>query len=187
MNATGMREVIVGVAAMALSLQPARGQAPSAFSTIDVRSPAAPRPLIAGGATHLVYELYITNLSPRETVLDAVDVTDRTAAAGAMPLLHLEGAALDSALRRVGAPRDDREPPHVLPGGRTAVLFLWVTLDGGAPPAALSHRFATHLAGVAHIAQRFAIDWVRLYDEGRDGRGRHPVRLRVLHARGKPG
>jgi murein DD-endopeptidase MepM/ murein hydrolase activator NlpD len=226
-----------GVAAM-LVVSVAWAQGPAAFPTLDMRVPAAPRPLAAGGATHLAYEIHLTNLSARSTTLDAVEVRDRTSARDAAPLMRLEGEALGHALRRLGAPRVDSDT-RVLPGGRTSVLFVWVTLNSGLVPEALTHRFTFRmadlpdseasrrtgsdpasegtpftidgvevpvasqrprvvgpplegdhwlaangpdngtdhrrtllsLAGQARIAQRFAVDWVRLYDDGRTFRG----------------
>jgi murein DD-endopeptidase len=163
---------------------------------------------------------------------------DRSASPDTPPLLRLEGDALEAALRLLGAPPDATEK-GVLPGGRTALVFVWVTLRAGTFPRALAHRFAIRLAspdGGAHsadahatrvtdetalvvsgvdvavskreprvigpplegdhwlaangpgnepdhrrtllalagegrIAQRFAIDWVRLFEEGRTFRG----------------
>ena len=147
------------------------------------------------------------------------------------------GAAAVDALKRPGAPPDDAEK-RVLPGGRTAMVFVWVTVRQGTVPAALTHRFALKLAnpdatpasqpsvtrvtdesaisvrgvdvsvstkvprvvapplegdhwlaangpgnepdhrrtllslnGEGRIAQRFAIDWVRLFEDGRTFRG----------------
>jgi murein DD-endopeptidase MepM/ murein hydrolase activator NlpD len=223
---------------LALGMELASGQTPAGFPTLDVRVPVSPRPLVGDGATHLVYELHITNLSTRGTVLDAVDVRDPQAPHDAPPLLHLEAEALDAVLQRPGAPANDAER-RVLPGGRTSLLFMWLTLRSGSVPEALTHRFETHvanppvpgssspppstaategqaltisgvevpvsakrprvlrapiegdhwlaangpdnaanhrrtllaLAGQGRIAQRFAIDWVRLFDDGRTFRG----------------
>ena len=92
-----------------------------------------------------MYELHITNVSSRRTTLDAVDVIDGSASPNTPPLLNLEGSALEAALRLLGAPPDEAEK-RVLPGGRTALVFVWVTLRAGAVPAALTHRFALQLA-----------------------------------------
>jgi murein DD-endopeptidase MepM/ murein hydrolase activator NlpD len=225
------------IGALTVLLAPLTGQTTSVFAPIDVRVPVPPRPFVAGGATHLAYELHITNLSPRPTTLETVDVMERSAAAGAAPLLHLEGEPLDSALRLLGAPPDAAKT-RILPGGGTAIVFVWVTLRAGIVPAALTHRFALGqessdgaslpgghsarvtdepavlvrgvdvpvstndppvvgpplegdhwlaangpdngsdhrrvllaIAGQGRIAQRFAIDWVRLFEDGRTFRG----------------
>jgi hypothetical protein len=201
---------------------PLFGQPARVFPGIDVRVPVPPRPFVAGGTTHLVYELHITNLSPRQTTLDTVEVLEETGPRDAPPLLRLERDTLDAALYRPGAPPDDKEK-RTLSGGRTAIVFLWVTLQGRTAPAKLGHRFEVRmdgapapifingveipvsqapvpvigpplegnlwlaangpdngighrrtllaLAGEARIAQRFATDWVRLFDDGRTFRG----------------
>src|SRR5262249_54968806 len=146
---------------------------------------------------------------------------------GAIPLLRLERDALEAALYRPGAPAGDEEK-RILPAGRTAIVFVWVSLRARAVPATLTHRFDVRvdgpssaaeasalsasgvdvsgsqkappvigpplegnlwlaangpdndvghrrtllaLAGEARIAQRFATDWVRLFDDGRTFRG----------------
>jgi hypothetical protein len=224
---------ITALFAIGLMLSPASAQTPSLFPTIDVRVPVPPQQLVGGGATHLVYELHIANLSTAPTTLDAVEVRDRSAGPNAPALLRLEGETLRAALWRAGAPPDDSDR-QVLPPGRPSVVFVWLTLPAGAVPSALTHRFATAVAvpgtsgqgagetaeqpvivegveqlvsltdprvigppvegdhwlaangpdngsdhrrallalsGQARIAQRFAIDWVRLYDSGRTFEG----------------
>lgn len=68
-----MRSTFVATigAVIALAL-PLAGQTPAVFAPIDVRLSVPPRPFVADGVTHLVYELHITNLSLRRTTLDAV-------------------------------------------------------------------------------------------------------------------
>ena len=180
-----------------------------------------------------MYELHVTNLSARQTTLDGVEVRDRAAAREGEPLLRLEGSALDAAIRRLGAPREDPEK-RILPGGRTSLVFIWVTMPPGPVRASLTHRFTFHVAspaisgsppaanesqsftitgvdvvvsrnkprfigpplegdlwlaangpdnesdhrrtlfafsGESRIAQRFAIDWVRLYEDGKTWTG----------------
>lgn len=120
-------------------------QPPAAFPTLDVRVPVAPAPAAGAGRTHLAYELHIANLSGRPTTIDAVDVRDRAAAPGAAPLLHLEGATLEAAMRRPAAAPDDKDK-RLIPGGRVALVFIWVTLaEGAAMPTALTHRIATRV------------------------------------------
>jgi murein DD-endopeptidase MepM/ murein hydrolase activator NlpD len=234
-----MRSILAAIiGAMTISVASLTGQPASVFAPIDVQVPVPPRPFVAGGATHLVYELHITNLSARRITLQTIDVMDRSASPDAPPLLHLAGAALNSALRLLGAPPDNAEN-RMLPGGRTAILFVWATLRPGAVPAALTHQLTVELAvvdtaaghsdqhsarvteeravvvrgidvvvstnqpsvigpplegdhwlaangpgngpdhrrtllavtGEGRIAQRFAIDWVRLFEEGRTFKG----------------
>jgi murein DD-endopeptidase len=125
-------------------IPPASGPART-FPTIDGHVPVPPAPLVGGGRTHLVYELYLANLSARETTLEAIDVRDPSASLQVAPLLRLEGAALDAAIQRAGVPPDDAHK-RVLQGGQLAIVFVWVSLPAGvAVPAALTHRFAIHV------------------------------------------
>ena len=222
--------------AIAVLIAPLAGQSGAVFAPIDVRVPTPPRSFVGGGATHLVYELHVTNLSSRRVTLETVDVMDRAASSDLPPLLHLEGAALEAALRVLGPPPRDSDR-RVLPAGGTALVFVWVTVRQDAVPAAVTHRFAVRFedaeappqsgqapaappgseimirgvdvavatdptpvigpplegdhwlaangpgnepdhrrtllapAGEGRIAQRFAIDWVRLFDDGRTFRG----------------
>jgi hypothetical protein len=128
-------------------------QTRAVYPQLDVRVPVPPRPLIGGGSTHLAYELHITNLSPQAVTLNAVEVLDATGSRATV--MRLEGAALDAATRHAGA-QPDAAVKRVLGGGQTMFVFVWVTLKSG-PPSALAHRFA--------------IDWVRLHDDGRTLRG----------------
>ena len=115
------------------------------FATIDGHVPVPPSPLVGGGRTHLVYELYLANLSSHETTLDAIDVRDSASPADAAPLLRLQGVALDAAIQRPAVPSDHAQK-RVLQGGQLAIVFVWLTLPAGAPtPAALTHRFVTHV------------------------------------------
>jgi len=144
--------LIVCVAASASIVEPlppgpqaTTSSAERTFATIDGHVPVPPSPLIGGGRTHLVYELYLANLSSHETTLDAIDVRDSAASPDAGPLLRLQGAALDAAIQRANVPTD-HAPRRVLQGGQLAIVYIWLTLPAGAPtPAALTHRFATHI------------------------------------------
>ena len=234
-----MRSTSIGAAARlaaALALvMPLAAQTPTVFPSLDVHVPMAPRPFAVAGVTSLVYELHVANVSSRRTTLDAIEVRDSAAPADAMPLLRLEGESLLAALQQPSAPGDDPDR-RVLTAGRTAVIFVWVSLRGREVPSMLTHRFAVRtaaaptgqpssstappddvavvvngvatsvskaqprvmgpplegdhwlaangpdngsghrrtilaLAGEGRVAQRFAIDWVRLFDDGRTFRG----------------
>jgi murein DD-endopeptidase MepM/ murein hydrolase activator NlpD len=222
-----MKPMILVTLGLLLLVAPSRAQ--DAFPTIAVQTPAGPRPLIGGGRTHLAYELYLTNLSARDATVESIEVRDARQADGPV-LLRLEGAALAGSSRRLG-PSD--EGATALPGGRTEIVFVWVTLPSTAVPTSLTHRIAIRtgslapagttatgeassltvrgydvavsplappvidaplegddwlaangpdndtghrravfaLNGAPRIAQRFAIDWVRLFPEGRTWRG----------------
>jgi hypothetical protein len=212
------RTAILSVAViLAASLVVAQAQV--TFPTLDIRVPVPPRPLVAGGAVHLAYEIHLTNFSGVPTRLDSVDVREAAQPEEAS-LASFQGAQLDGALLRLGAPPANGET-RVIPPGQSAVLFLWITLTSTRVPTSLTHRIrfnvqgaaftiegvevlpspalprvvgpplegdawlavngpgnaAGHrraliaLGGQARIAQRFAVDWVRLYDDGRTVRG----------------
>ena len=215
----------VVAAAACFAITQTSAQAPASFSTLNMRVPVPPRPLVAGGRTHFAYELHIANMSARAVSLDRVEVRERSAGAGTPPLLRLEADALGAAIRKFGSPPDDKER-RLIAGGQSAVLFVWITLESHELPRTLTHRVELQgpvseketgtvsvegievavssqlpriigpplegdhwlaangpdnatghrrtllsLSGEAHIAQRFAIDWVRLHDDGRTYRG----------------
>jgi hypothetical protein len=212
---------------------------PPVFPPVDVHVLAPPRAFVAGGEAHVAYELHLRSLSSRRLTLERIEVRDRDEPiTGRPPLLSLEGAALDAALMRPGAPLDDSER-RVLTAGRTAIVYVWVRASPQAVPAVLTHRFTVRaetpppenahdqvlgppqtpggaleirgvdvpvsmkrppvigaplvgdswlagngpdnsvghrrvmmaLAGEGRFPQRFAIDWIRLFPDGRTFRG----------------
>ena len=81
-----------------------------------------PTPFTAGGQTHLIYELHVTNLSSRQIVFDAIEVENGKAIA-ADPLLRLEGQALSGAVRRLGAPAEDSNRAYLAAGRALSCLY----------------------------------------------------------------
>ena len=228
---------VVFVAVLAASTVIA-GDLPPVFPPIDVQVLARPRAFVAAGVAHVVYELHVRSLSSRRLTLERVDIRDRAEPLSRPPLLCLEGAVLDAALMRPGAPLDDPER-RVLTAGRTAILYVWIQVSPHAVPATLTHRFAVRadtpapahahdqvlgppqigggsieirgvdvpvsmkappvisaplagdmwlagngpdnsvghrrvmmaLAGEGRFPQRFAIDWVRMFPDGRTFQG----------------
>lgn len=225
---------VVALAAAAVAAE----DLPAVFPPVDVQVLAHPRAFVAAGAAHIVYELHVRSLSSRRVTLERVEVRDRDQPAARPPLLDLEGATLDAALMRPGAPLDDTER-RVLTPGRTAVVYVWVRTPPNAMPAMLTHRFVVRaetpspanahdqvlgppqagggvveiagvdvpvvkktlpivsaplagdmwlagngpdnsvghrrvmmaLAGEGRFPQRFAIDWIRLFPDGRTFQG----------------
>jgi hypothetical protein len=108
---------------------------------IDIGIPQPPMPLRADDHTHLVYELHVTNLSAGVISLKSVDVS-----AGGHSLAHLEGADLSHALGHPGVGGTVPESERLrLNGGMRAVVYMWVTLDSAASPAALDHRIVVQV------------------------------------------
>jgi murein DD-endopeptidase MepM/ murein hydrolase activator NlpD len=179
----------------------------------DIAAPVPPTAFKAGGKTHLVYELHITNFGQSDCILTRLEVFG----AGENPLGRYEGNELASLLARPGTPPSVEKPR--IGAGLRAVVYLWLSLEpGAAVPTTLRHRLVAKVGdfpeelsvgdtpvaprkgvvaispplrggewlaangpsnisghrralipvdGQAHIAQRFAIDWVQLREDGR--------------------
>ncbi len=104
----------------------------------EVRVPKAPTAVAADGKMWLNYELYITNLFPRDLGVRSVDVLeDGTSRA----LQSLTPAIIGTQIQRVGSASRDSINSPVIAAGRRSVLFLWVPIEKGAAiPAAVRHR-----------------------------------------------
>lgn len=154
-----MPALLAAAALLAASLPAAAGSPSSAmpadvsfpanaFSAFDVIVPAPPQAFPAAGKQHLVYELRLSNFERRTETLQSLDVL--AAGPAQRVLLHLTAADLKSmTLRRGSKSADDL---LAIPGGATALVYLWVTLDKGFPaPAALTHRITTQGEGSAML------------------------------------
>lgn len=95
--------------------------------------PDAPLPFRGSDdRTHLVYELWITNFSSAEAVVEQVEVRG-----DGQPLATLDAAAIAARLQPAGR----RDASATLASGATALLFVHVALDArAAVPARLAHR-----------------------------------------------
>jgi murein DD-endopeptidase MepM/ murein hydrolase activator NlpD len=109
------------------------GGVPSPFGpTIDVFVPAAPIPFRgAGGQSHLIYELHITNLGSDDQLLTKIEVSG-----DAGLLAEFEGTALADLLRPV-VKSDD---PRKIAEGMRVIAFLSVPLPNGQAPQKIRHR-----------------------------------------------
>jgi murein DD-endopeptidase len=185
---------------------------------VDIIPGPAPWPVTADGRTHLLYELHLTNFSASSIELLGLEVFGGD---GAAALASDRGEALEKLLVAIG-PTDSAGKVRAIGGGRSAVIFLDLTLDRGAhPPMELRPRLSFSIApkgggtientvngpivavvrepvpvlhapllgsawvafnglsnadhrrswvpvdGKVCIAQRFAIDWMRLGPDGR--------------------
>ena len=182
---------------------------------LEVRAPEPPTAFQGGNKTHMVYELHLTNFSKSDCFLSRLEVF-----AGEnhqRRLAQYEGKDLAGRMTQPGsATQADKQR---IPGGRRAVVYMWLTLDPAAEtPSRLTHRLSVKvgeypeelsldaapvsvltgpiaidpplrgdrwqaangpsntsghrmtmipLDGLVRIAQRFAIDWVRLREDGR--------------------
>lgn len=124
---------IVGV--VCLACPGATALATDAPAPVEVRVPFAPSAFKAtDGATHLAYEVQITNvygdtgiLRPRS--LDVLDERDHV-------LLHLDETGVEAAIR----PVPDEGKPAGIAAGKRGTVFVWLTLPAGEVPHILHHR-----------------------------------------------
>jgi murein DD-endopeptidase MepM/ murein hydrolase activator NlpD len=121
---------------------------------IEMRVQFAPTAFPAAGASYLVYELRITNLSKQQVSVTRLEVMD-AANSGAAALAAYEGAQLDSILQHFGNPAvgdrmptaDDSHPQ--LATGETVIVFLTIALDERARGVrSLKHRLYTPDASI---------------------------------------
>lgn len=98
----------------------------------------APVPFLGSdGQTHLVYELFVTNFSSGEALLERVEVLG-----DGKVIATLDATALSRRLQPAG----EREASGTLPPSTQALLFLHVALRADAPvPKKLSHRVAARI------------------------------------------
>jgi len=115
---------------------------------VEARVPFAPSPFAGSdGATHLAYEMQITNVygdtgTLRPRTLDVLDERDRV-------LLHLDDAGVDAVIR----PAPDEGKPAGIVAGKRGTLFVWITLPARAAPHTLHHRltFTDEKGQVSHV------------------------------------
>ena len=181
---------------------------------VDVSIPQATTAFQADAKTHLVYELHISNYSGQTVALAHLEVVDEKGT----EMARLGQTELLSSVRILGTPEATGMDKLNIPGGKTALVYMWVTLaNSDAVPAALEHKVSVKVGtypeelsircarvavgrelpvlsaplrgdnwqvgngpsntsahrraiipidGRARIAQRFAIDWVRLNPDG---------------------
>lgn len=104
---------------------------------LELRVPKPPTVGTGEGASFLVYELHVTNFSPRPMTLRQVDVV--TGDATHRALLSLADTALQHSLTRPGLTIKMDERPMIGPGLR-AVVFLWVPVEARTAPASIVNR-----------------------------------------------
>jgi hypothetical protein len=201
-----------------LTTQVSLAQAPESSLPIDVSVPAAPVPVRGAGASHLFYELHLTNF--RGMPLELMRVEVHAGDAEGRLLASYSGQEVSDRLVRPGMPRDLPDK-RTLAGGLRAVLMVDLQFEGNRPvPVQLWHRLtfadgtidagrspitprplvinpplrggdwlaangpsndSVHrrallvVNGTPRIAQRLAIDWIKL---GPGGRPAHDDRAR---------
>jgi hypothetical protein len=124
---------------------------PAASSATTSRPPAMVTPLIGSstadpipvpatdGKTHIAYELLLTNTMPGEVTINSLTALD-----GDRKLLTLAGPNLTYWTRALG---NSSSPTNRIASGGSAMVWLDVTVDGGAqPPAEIDHSVTLTVA-----------------------------------------
>lgn len=185
---------------------------------IDVTVPIAPTAFQADNKTHLVYELHIASFTRQTITLTDIDVLSDSGAS----LAKLEQGDLLANVSLPGNPQATGTEKFNLGAGHIMIVYMWVSLNQAAVPAALEHQISVKVGtypepvttkcaritvgrdlstiapplrgdnwlaangpsnssihrraiipidGRARIAQRFAIDWVRMAPDGKTYNG----------------
>jgi murein DD-endopeptidase MepM/ murein hydrolase activator NlpD len=108
------------------------------LESVDLLVPLAPATVAISGATHIVYELHITNLLPVDVSITRIQV--KRADLPGVAIADYRDGDLASRIGRPGLRRGEPNPQIVGPGMRTAA-YLWIPLaEGAAAPKAIEHR-----------------------------------------------
>ena len=131
-----MRKMALGWLWM-LSMLLSWAHAQEALAPIEARVPFAPTSFVGSdGATHLAYELHISNFYGDTGPLKAQGL-EVFADHADTPLLRLSAEQLASWVK----PAPEEHAPVSIASGKRAVFFVWITLPAGAAvPHTLRHR-----------------------------------------------
>jgi peptidase M23-like protein len=129
-------------------------QAPESSLPIEIAVPSPPTAVRGAGASHLFYELHLTNFRAVPLELTRVEVHDGDGRSldsyGEMEIaarLFRPGVAVDLPNRRL------------LGGGLRAILMLQLRLEGNRPvPAQLGHRLTFAIVGADGVRREETID-----------------------------
>lgn len=214
------RQVPIVAILVALTAPFTVAQQPESSVPIEIVVPTTPIPVRGASATHLVYELYLTNF--RNTPIELTHIEVMPGDDTSRVLASYSGQEITSRLLRPGTAPNVPDK-QVIAGGMRAILMLELTIEGNRPvPSQLRHRltFSAQTSGAApteqtmelplvtvgspqplviapplrggdwlaangpsntsvhrrallvvngtpHIAQRFAIDWIKIGPGGR--------------------
>jgi len=125
------------VVAFVVCASAGRADGPEKMTPLLLDMQDAPAPFMGSdGRVHLVYELWMTNFSSADILVEKVEVLG-----DGDVLQSLDGAAIAGRLQAAG----QRGSAGKLAGSVQALLFLHVTLEPGAAiPRLLSHRITMH-------------------------------------------
>ena len=106
---------------------------------VDVSIPQAPTAFPADAKTHLVYELHISNYSGQAVTLAHLEVVDEKGT----ELARLGQTELLASARILGTPEATGTDKLNIPGGKTALVYMWITLaNSAAVPSVLEHKLS---------------------------------------------
>lgn len=111
---------------------------------LSMRVPFEPTAFSSAEQTHLVYELYLTNMTGAPIELHRIEVVDADTAASA-PIAAFEAGQLDAVLQPSCPQSADRKSDslQILPGC-TSVTYVWIAIDQKSRlPDRLAHRVLT--------------------------------------------
>ena len=140
---------LVGVAMAAVLFLPLHvsAQSHSGFP-VDIVPGPPPRPVMADGKLHLLYELHFTNYAPLPVELKGIEVTG----SGTEVLASFRGPELENMVIPVERLSSAASPSEykgslAIGEGRAALIFMDLTLRPGMySPAELHHRFSIFVA-----------------------------------------
>jgi len=138
--------VLVTVAATFILAQTADSSLP-----IEIAVPSAPIPVRGAGASHLFYELHLTNFRNAPLELTRVEVLPGND--DSRVLASYSGEEITSRLLRPGTP-SNLPDKQIIAGGMRAILMLQLTIEGNRPvPVQLRHRltFSVTIPGGAAV------------------------------------
>jgi murein DD-endopeptidase MepM/ murein hydrolase activator NlpD len=119
---------------------------PTRRPRLALRVPKPPTVAVTANGAVLVYELHVMNVSPQPWTIQKIDVLSD--AAGTPLLQALAANAIESSIVRPGTSLAGSDR-RVLAGAGWAVIYLWVPVDGTAPPASVFHRLTLEASSAA--------------------------------------
>jgi hypothetical protein len=124
--------------ALVVCVSAGRADGPEKMTPLLLDMQDSPAPFMGSdGRVHLVYELWMTNFSSADILVEKVEVLG-----DGEVLQSLDAAAIAGRLQPAG----QRESAGKLAGSVQALLFLHVMLEpGAAMPRLLSHRITMHV------------------------------------------
>jgi murein DD-endopeptidase MepM/ murein hydrolase activator NlpD len=125
--------------AAAIPMENAAAQAIAFPPFLELRVPKPPTVATAGTGSFLAYELHVTNFAIQTVTLKRVEVSIAGSDGARRALLTVGDSTLGRSISRPGTTTPLAEHTR-LAGGARAVVFLWVPIERGSPPALVQDR-----------------------------------------------